>query len=63
MANRQDNQAIPEMETSPRDIDQDEQDRVRGGSDEEIRDTAEDEDEDFDEAEDLEAEDDEESNV
>ena len=60
MANRQprqDNPGIPEMETSPRDVGDD--DRIQGGSDEEIRDVADDE-EDFEEAEDLDEEEEEE---
>ena len=54
---RQDNEAIPEMETSPRNTGDEE--RIRSGSDEEIRDVADDED-DLDEADELDDEEEEE---
>ena len=54
---RQDNQAIPEMETSPQN--KGDEERIRSGSDEEIRDVA-DEEGDFEETEELDEEEDEE---
>jgi hypothetical protein len=50
---RQDNQAIPEMETSPRER---EDEQIQGGSDEQIRDIADEDEDEFDETEDLDEE-------